>query len=458
MGYKLALLTPLHPQRTGIADWIEEMLPYLRNELGAEYQIDIFVENCVPTEKDTVSHHCIMDISEYEKRYDLYDLTIYQIGNNSFHLTIYQLALKHPGIIILHDYAIHHMVAMILLEILKSDAAYFNEVGFNHGEAAKALAYQRATKGELGLWETDAFRYPMTRRLVMSSLGVVVFSQMAKSNLDAYRSFVPVHRIYLHCGGPVKECSIEERNSARRRLKIGIAEDEILIGTFGFIGEAKRPYCILNAVQKLRDEGKKVHLIYVGDLQDRCRDLPKRIKEQGMSSYVTITGYTSDEDFLEYLKACDINLSLRNPTMGENSGPLMRAFSMGKPSIVTDIGAFHELPSEIVKKISAGETEEEELVQALQELVGQPRYRKNMGKKGLAYAKNHLEIESTAKSLAGFIKNAIQFSAIKDNAMYAALRDKIVTIYQELGRTDSILMERMAKSLMEIFSMEEKEI
>lgn len=451
MGYKLALLTPLHPQRTGIADWIEEMLPYIRSKLGTEYQIDIFVDNCLPTEEETLSHHRILDIDDYERHCDSYDLAIYQIGNNSFHLKIYQLALKHPGIVILHDYAIHHIVAMLYLDILKDEAAYFDEVGFNHGEAAKSLAYQRSVKGELGLWETDAFCYPMTRRLVESSLGVVVFSQMAKNNLEAYGCHIPVHRIYLHCGGPVKECSIEERDSARTHLNLHIAHDEILIGTFGFVGEAKRPHSILNAVQRLRESGAKVRLVYVGELQERCRELPRAIDEKGLSPYVTVTGYVSNEEFLEYLKACDINISLRNPTMGENSGPLMRALSMGKPSIVTDIGAFHELSSDIVRKISAGTSEETELVQVLQELIARPKFRKKLGSEGLSYAKEHLEIESTAEDLTSFIREAVRFKAIKANKMYQRLRDKVVDTYQELGWPDKALLERAAGNLADIF-------
>ena len=451
MSYKLALLTPLHPQRTGVADWIEEMLPHIRGKLGTEYQIDLFVENCTPTEKDTIAHHRILDLNDYENCYSSYDLAIYQMGNSPFHLSIYQAALKHPGIVILHDYAIHNVVAKLFRDVLKDDAAYFDEVGSNHGEEAKNLARQRAAKGELGLWEADAFRYPMTRRLVESSLGVVVFSQLAKNNLEAYGCHVPVHRIYLHCGGPVKECSPEERDQARRHLNLRIARDEVLIGTFGFVGEAKRPISILNAVQRLRASGAKARLVYVGELQERCRKLPRAIEEKGLSPYVTVTGYVNSEEFLEYLKACDINVSLRNPTMGENSGPLMRALSMGKPSVVTDIGTFQEFPEGVVLKISPGDNEEVELTQALQKLMDDPKCRKAMEKASLAYAKVHLEIESTAEDLASFIKEAVRFKAIEDDGMYQRLRDKVVDIYQELGCPDKTLLERAAGNLADIF-------
>ncbi len=236
MGYKLALLTSLHLQKTGVEDWIEEILPHIHCKLGAEYQIDIFVDNFAPTAEETLRPHRILNIDDYESTCDSYDLAIYQMGNDSSHLNIYQLALKHPGIVILHDYAIHHVVAMFFLDVLKDEAAYFDEVGFNHGEEAENLARERAEKGEPGLWETDAFRYPMTRRLLESSLGVVAFSQLVKNNLDAYGGYIPVLRISF----------------AKEHLEIESAAEDLT----SFIKEAVRFKAIKDnrMYQRLRDK------------------------------------------------------------------------------------------------------------------------------------------------------------------------------------------------------------
>ena len=126
---KIAFLTPLHPQKTGIADYAEEMLPYLRASLGEDFQIDLFVDNCRPNGKDVLANHQIFQLDEYDARRDEYNLTVYQMGNNPFHFKIYELALRYPGVVILHDFAIHHIVAAIFLEQKKDEVAYFDEVG-----------------------------------------------------------------------------------------------------------------------------------------------------------------------------------------------------------------------------------------------------------------------------------------------------------------------------------------
>ena len=44
------------------------------------------------------------------------------------------------------------------------------------------------------------------------------------------------------------------------------------------------------------------------------------------------------------MAACDAIVSLRSPTMGETSGSAIRALSLGKPLVVSDVGWFAELP------------------------------------------------------------------------------------------------------------------
>ena len=449
--YKIALFTPLHPQKTGIADYIEEMLPYLRNELGGEYRIDIFVDNCKPNNEDVINNHKIFEIDAYESIHDDYDLAVYQIGNSPYHIKIYQLALKYPGIVVLHDYAIHNLAERLYLAQMQSNTAYLEELEFNHGVEAKNLAAQRFAKGEPGLWATAPIEYPMNRRIVDSSLGAIVFSQFAKEHLEAYGCNVPVHRVYLHCGGECEKCSDKERDAARKRLKITTESGETVIGVFGFIGGAKRPYSILEAVHTLLGEGKKIKLIYIGQVMDDCKDLPKRIEQMGISSQVRLTGFTTNEEFNDYLLASDICISLRYPTMGETSGVLMRALSKGKPSIVTNVGTFMELSDDMVIKINHGESETDELIHSIGKLIEDKHFRNKIGANSLQYAKEHLEIASTAQSFAEFIKEAVEYSRIKDDAMYQAVKNKISSIYRELNHIEPILLDHATDILSELF-------
>lgn len=452
MKKNIAFLTPLHPQKTGIADYAEEMLPYLRASLGEDFQLDLFVDHCKPNGEDVLAHHQIFEIDDYEKLHSNYNLTVYQMGNNSFHLKIYELALRFPGIVILHDFAIHHMVASVFLEQKKDDVAYFNEVGYNHGPSARNEAYTRAASGKLGLWETDAVDYPMNLRLVETALGVVVFSQFAKQRIEAYGCPTPIHRVYLHCGGEVGVCTPEEQAAARRKLGLKIAPEETVIGVFGFISPSKRPYSILNAVEQVMNlTGKKIRLLYVGELQPSCSDLPKEIKKRGLSEQVQITGFTTSEEFLEYLDASDICISLRYPTMGETSGVLNRALSRGKPSIVTNIGTFHELSDEMVAKIGYSETEVTELTTAIHKLLTDEISREQISANGLQYASDHLRIGDTARSLADFLKSAAWATSLEHNEEYLTMRNQLLADCVAAGRVDDAILTPVAQRLAETF-------
>ena len=60
------------------------------------------------------------------------------------------------------------------------------------------------------------------------------------------------------------------------------------------------------------------------------------------------------------MAACDAIVSLRSPTMGETSGSAIRALSLGKPLVVSDVGWFAELPDDAVLKVPVDEREEDD--------------------------------------------------------------------------------------------------
>src|SRR4029077_14903198 len=56
----------------------------------------------------------------------------------------------------------------------------------------------------------------------------------------------------------------------------------------------------------------------------------------------------------------------RSPTMGETSGSVIRALSLGKPLLVSDVGWFSELPDNVVLKVPVDELEVVTLSAALE--------------------------------------------------------------------------------------------
>jgi hypothetical protein len=72
------------------------------------------------------------------------------------------------------------------------------------------------------------------------------------------------------------------------------------------------------------------------------------------------------------MAACDVHVSLRSPTMGETSGTAIRALTLGKPLVVSDVGWFSELPGTVALRVSVGDDEALELEAALRLLAERP--------------------------------------------------------------------------------------
>src|SRR3989304_6307312 len=107
---EIAYFSPLTPIKSGISDYSEkELLPFLKKYCNIEIIID---KGYKPLNKFIKENFKVIS---YEKFQDKYDLLLYHIGNNSFHIYAYELALQKPGVVVLHDAFIHHLVRRMTL-------------------------------------------------------------------------------------------------------------------------------------------------------------------------------------------------------------------------------------------------------------------------------------------------------------------------------------------------------
>src|SRR5437763_13945761 len=155
---RVALFTPLPPARSGIADYSEA----LAGELRRRVELEVFAE--APRNFDAAR----------------FDGIVYQIGNNGFHDFVYETALRHPGIVVMHESNLHHLIADLTIKRGDWDA-YVAECEYNGGAAARAFA-ERVGKLEVG---PDYEGLPMTRRLMERAKGVVVHSRFMEPEVRA---------------------------------------------------------------------------------------------------------------------------------------------------------------------------------------------------------------------------------------------------------------------------------
>ena len=413
---RLAVFTPLPPAPTGIADYSQALLPHL----AAHARVDVFVDDGYEPH-GFGSAHPIRIRNKAEYRPEEFDETLFQFGNNHFHVYVYDQALKTRGILLMHEYNMHYLVADATITRTGWDD-YLREVEYEGGDQALAHA-RRAQLGEVGL---DHHQLPMNRRILESGKAAIVHSNFMSRRLDEAETDVPI--LQIPHGAWIPRVQRE-----KYRAELGISDDTPLIGVFGFLKPYKRVREALLAMQWVVRSHRQARMILVGEEHPEL-PVQRMIEELGLGHHVRVLGYAPIEEFVEYIGACDICLNLRYPTVGETSGTLLRALGLGKAVIVSDIGSFADLPDSICLKAPVDNSEVDFIVEYINLLIERPEIRAVIGERAREYVARECSWDRVGKLFADRIRDihsglpppaaAAQQTAVKPPVNGAAMMAK----------------------------------
>jgi glycosyltransferase involved in cell wall biosynthesis len=145
------------------------------------------------------------------------------------------------------------------------------------------------------------------------------------------------------------------------------------------------------------------------------------------------------------MSACDICVNLRYPTMGETSAAALRALSLGKPLVVSDVGWFSELPDSLAAKVPVDEWEVETLAKTLTVLSEQPELREAMGVAARAYIREEHDLERSADLYVAALEETAGGSAVEEAVLgevACAAHDVAIDPYgPELGEVGRSIRE-----------------
>ena len=369
MAIKIAFFSPLPPARSGIADYSAALL----DELHRVADVEVFASK--PERFNPAD----------------FDVTLYQVGNNAYHDFCYETALEHPGVVVIHEANLHHLIADITIKRGDWDA-YMDAVELEGGPDALAHA-QKVRALEAG---PDYEGVPMMRRLLRSSKAAIVHSGCVESKLRCCGFTGPIARI-------PHGAWIPEGGRLDYRARLGLDEAAPLIGIFGFLKPYKRIRESLRAFRRLLHVEPAAKMILAGEPHPELA-LPSQIRSLGLAANVRVLGFQPIDDFVGYLAACDIVLNLRYPTVGENSGTLMRALGLGKAVIVSEVGSFNELPEGICLRAPVDTSEEDHLFEYLNLLVTRPDVRRDLGAKARKWVETECAWPRVAQKYVEFLE------------------------------------------------------
>ena len=341
---KLALVSPLPPAPTGIAEFAAR--------LARELARFVEVESFAAAAPDALAR---------------FDRRLYQIGNNRLHAGAYDAALTVPGIVELHDASLHHFLLGRL-----SREEYVEEIVLNEGEWARGAAEELwARRGQA---ESDEayFRRPLLRRIVEAAESVVVHNPAAARRVRESSPKAPPVVEIPHYVEPPPAIGPEEIAAVRRSL--GVPGDALLIGCFGYQRPPRRLRTVLRAAARLRAPWR---LLVAGEFVSAAYETS--LTDLLTSPDVIRRPFAPAVEFQRLAAAVDVCVNLRWPSVGETSGIAMKLMAAGKPVVVTDSEEWAATPEAAALRIDAGEGEEDQLVEVLELLAGEPEARRAAG-------------------------------------------------------------------------------
>lgn len=399
---KLAYFSPLNPIKSGISDYSEDLIPYL----NGEFDIDVYIPNNF--QMDNIELQNKINIKEFYQFDELYnnkeyDAVLYHMGNNyTAHNEIYEFAIKYPGVVVLHDYSLHHFFAAKTLE-QGNISAYKEEMFYCHGNEGLNKVNEFLNHKIPPIWETDSLNYPLNLRLLDRSAGIIVHSQFASEMLKKQAPYAPISVVPLPAP-LITDIDLLYSKMITERETLGISKDDFVICALGYANHTKRIDKVIEAL-KLIKENKLIRnfkFFIVGEIATSY-PLQELIKKSNLIDEVICTGYVSLNQFDQYIAASNMCVNLRYPTQGENSASLLKILGHGKPVIATDIGSFSEFPDEVVYKIGYDESEVDEIISSILQINKIDRFA--IGEEIINYTKINNSMRACTDSYLKFINN-----------------------------------------------------
>lgn len=427
---KLAFVSPLPPERTGIADYAAQLLPALM----AHFDITLVLQQDRVTLAPELAALPQRTAAWLHDHGDEFEHILYQFGNSPFHSHMFALLERHPGVVVLHDFFLSSVLAYLQLSGI-APGAWTDALFAAHGYPA----LRHSLTGQ-GANEALKLRYPCNLAVLQNARRVVVHSAHARAlaqqwygdQATANWDVVPLPR-----SAPVAA----DRASVRAAL--GIAPSTYLVCSFGFVTPSKLCHELVRAwLASTLHTDAQCQLLLVGANHGGDYGVQLSALLAGAGGRVRIAGWTDDARYRQYLQAADAAVQLRTASRGETSAAVLDCMNYGLPTIVNANGSMAALPDDCVLKLP-DQIDEAALRAALEQLRADPAAAHALGARAGRWLHSEHRPEHCAALYAQALRQA-RADADADDSLPARLR---ALVRQPGVAGDEALQRQLAATL-----------
>lgn len=278
---KLAYVSPLPPESSGISDYSAELL----HELSRYYEIEVIVNQKNVSDDWIKANYPVRSADWFKAHAKIYDRTLYHFGNSEFHMYMFELLSIFPGAVVLHDFFLSGVhLHMEINGYIQNN--WTKELYHSHGYKAVYERFHAKDTADV------VFKYPCNLNILQQAKGVIVHSDYSRILADKFYGdnasidwrIIPLLRF---------PCCNLEKNATRKTL--GINREDFIICSFGIMGQTKINHRLLNAfLSSALADDKRCKLVFVGKSGegDYCKNILKTINKSGIKERIIITGWT----------------------------------------------------------------------------------------------------------------------------------------------------------------------
>ncbi|WP_420142330.1 glycosyltransferase [Sphingomonas sp.] len=333
---QLAIVTPLPPAQSGVADYSDATL----QPLAKHADLHIFTDSVGMEPKPAYSSISPISAAGYSLKN--FDQRLSVLGNSHFHTTTFKYLLDYGGAALAHDarmidFYVHELGMDRTLEIAIS-------------EYGKPLA-----PANIVHWLTHQRDLPVLflSEIAKAADPLLVHSAVSADGIEKLYGVRPkVLPFAQYRPMQLEMMTLAERR--RRREHLGWPDDRFVITSFGFVSPDKAPELLIWTIKFLRTWNVNAHLVLCGLVADNIEaDLYKLRDDLGLQDSVTFfERRTSEQTYIDHLVATDAAIQLRTYFMGGLSGALNDCIAAGIPCVANDHLAQSSIAPSFVHRVS----------------------------------------------------------------------------------------------------------
>ncbi|WP_293868717.1 glycosyltransferase [uncultured Alsobacter sp.] len=337
---------------------------------------------------------------------EAFDFVVYNIGNNQEnHYYINRLAMRYPGVVVVHDLVMQHYVAWEVFEgrrdpTIYADliANYYGPTGLDIVEGSRICSQAEAPR--YAPWDSShVLGMPLIEPYVASAAAVIVHSDFAEQETRPHTR-APTLRLGLPWDQK-QSLTDEEIATWVAKTRLG---GSVRFASFGHINRAKCLDLVVRAFDHEPSLRKNATLLIAGYPRDReyTQELVDLVDHLKLKDVVTFEFSVTTERLQEIKIESDVFVNIRSPNTESASGSLIEQLNTGKPIIIYDSGCYAEVPDEAAVKV-APINSLAALAEAMAEIATDADRRIAVGRAGLAHVRSLSSADYVTK-LAAFLK------------------------------------------------------